>query len=328
MLETAELLAFATTVDAMSISRAARELRIPRATLGRRLAVLEEKLGVRLLRRTTRSLVMTDAGDALYRHARLVIDAAVAAEASVRRADGAVRGDLRVSLPHMSGPLQEAIADFAVAHPEVRLQVHVSSRMVDLQREGYDVAIRATGELEPGLVARTLAKTALVGVASPKYAAPKSLAELRRHRCLMGFSRGELPQTHWIAGGKKLHLEGAAFSNNPALLCRLAERGQGVAFVPESIAAEGIARGTLVVVLPKLLRSEGSISIVYADRELMPPQVRAFVDWMIARRDALSPSAPSAAASTGSPTRASAPRTPRASARGTTGPQTRRPRRR
>jgi DNA-binding transcriptional LysR family regulator len=189
----------------------------------------------------------------------------------------------------MSGPLQDSIADFAIAHPEVKLQVHVSSRMVDLQREGYDVAIRATGELEPGLVARTLAKTALVGVASPNYPQPKTLAELRKHRCLMGFSRGELPQTHWTIAGRKLHLEGAAFSNNPAWLCRLAERGYGIAFVPESIAADALSRGALVAVLPKLLRAEGSISIVYVDRELMPPQVRAFVDWMIARRDALRP---------------------------------------
>src|SRR5207248_4092789 len=100
-LETAELLAFAQTVDAKSLSRAAAELAVPRATISRRLARLEERLGARLLKRTTRSLVLTDAGEQLYRHARIVLDAVGQAEASVRRTDQTVRGDLRVSVMPM-----------------------------------------------------------------------------------------------------------------------------------------------------------------------------------------------------------------------------------
>src|SRR5688572_20699239 len=96
-LETAELLAFSKTVDAKSLSRAAAELRVPRATVSRRLARLEERLGARLLRRTTRSLVLTDAGEALYRHARIVLDAVQQAETSIKRSDDAIRGELRVS---------------------------------------------------------------------------------------------------------------------------------------------------------------------------------------------------------------------------------------
>ena len=102
--ETAELLAFSRTVDARSLSRAAAELGVPRATISRRLARLEARLGARLLRRTTRSLVLTDAGEALYRHARIVLDAVSQAEASVRRTDEAVRGELRVSVPPMMQP--------------------------------------------------------------------------------------------------------------------------------------------------------------------------------------------------------------------------------
>src|SRR3569832_2069413 len=90
--ETSELLAFSKTVDARSLSRAAAELGVPRATVRRRLARLEERLGARLLRRTTRSLALTDAGEALYRHARIVLDAVTNAEASVRRTDEVVRG--------------------------------------------------------------------------------------------------------------------------------------------------------------------------------------------------------------------------------------------
>src|SRR5512144_730986 len=101
-LETAELLAFSKTVDARSLSRAAVELGVPRATVSRRLARLEERLGARLLRRTTRSLVLTDAGEVLFRHAQIVLAAVGDAEASVRRTDDAIRGDLRVSVPPMT----------------------------------------------------------------------------------------------------------------------------------------------------------------------------------------------------------------------------------
>ena len=96
-IETSELLAFTRTVEAKSLSRAAAELGAPRATIGRRLARLEERLGVRLLRRTTRALALTDAGDAFYRHARIVLDAVAQAEASVRKSDKVIRGTLRVS---------------------------------------------------------------------------------------------------------------------------------------------------------------------------------------------------------------------------------------
>src|SRR6185295_17097438 len=116
-LESAELLAFAKAVEAKSLSRAAAELGVPRATLSRRLARLEERLGTRLLRRTTRSLLLTDSGEALYRHARIV----------------------------------------------------------DLQRDGYDVAIRASSQIEPGLIARTLVRDPVLAVASPAYLAERGI---------------------------------------------------------------------------------------------------------------------------------------------------------
>src|SRR3954471_10945616 len=130
-LETAELLAFSKTVDAKSLSRAAIELGVPRATVSRRLARLEERLGVRLLRRTTRSLVLTDPGAALYRHARIVLDAVTHAETSVRRQDDVIRGDLRVSVPPMTDQrLFPMICAFAERHPEVRMQVQSSTELV------------------------------------------------------------------------------------------------------------------------------------------------------------------------------------------------------
>src|SRR5215471_5628141 len=135
-LETAELLAFARVVDAKSLSRAAAELGVPRATVGRRLARLEQRLGTRLLRRTTRSLALTDAGELFYRQARIVLDAVAQAEVCVRTDAAVMRGDLRVSLPPVDDEsLFEMIAAFANQYPDVRLQIDFSTRLVDLVRE-------------------------------------------------------------------------------------------------------------------------------------------------------------------------------------------------
>lgn len=288
MLETEELAIFAAVVASSSVSRAAAELRVPRATVSRKLAGLEERLGVRLLQRTTRSMRLTEQGRLLYRHAERVLDAARLAEASVQLRPTRPSGVVRVSMPPMTGgSLPDVLADFAREHPGICLQAHVSNRTVNLRREGYDVAIRATASLEPGLVSRVLSRVSLVGVASPSYLAergtPASPRELRQHRCLMGFDQRERPQTHWRILEKNTAVAGASFSNDPHLILRFALRGLGIAFLPATLVAEALARGELVAVLPKQLRLQGTISVVYAERKLMPPQVRAFVDWLIER---------------------------------------------
>ena len=169
-LETAELLAFARTVQAQSLTRAAAELKLPRATVSRRLQRLEERLGVRLLRRTTRRLALTDAGEVLYRHARLILDAVRDAELSVQRTD-AVRGRLRISVPPVTPMFQGLLCDFIERYPDVRLEVHASARHVDLIAEGYDLALRAGVAPDSGLVGRTLYRQRLTAVASPAYLA-------------------------------------------------------------------------------------------------------------------------------------------------------------
>lgn len=285
-LETAELLAFARTVESQSLSRAATELRVPRATISRRLARLEARLGVRLLKRTTRKLSLTDAGEALYTHARTVLEAVERAEACVRGGQGALRGDLKISVPPLrEETFQDFIVGFAKENPGVRVFLQASTQYVDLIGSGYDVALRASTKLEPGLVARVLAKSDLVGVASPAYlkahGTPATLADLKRHRCLMGFSRGEVPESHWpLRNGKTARFDGVFFSNDLMLLAHAARRGLGVAVLPRMVVAEALERADLALVLPKLLGTEARISLVYAERELLPPQVRAFIEAM------------------------------------------------
>jgi DNA-binding transcriptional LysR family regulator len=286
--ETSELVAFARTVDAKSLSRAAVELGVPRATVSRRLARLEERLSVRLLRRTTRSLVLTDAGEVFYRQARLVLDAVARAEESVRRSDDAVRGELRVTVPPIPNPtFHRMICEFAAKYPDVRLHVSFTTRRVDLLREGYDVAIRAGGELEPGLIARTLVRERIIAVASPGYLAkhgtPASVRDLAKHRCLGGFVRGELPETHWpLQSGGKVQIETVLVSNEVILLRDAAVAGLGIAMLPSFPLHAELRTGALVHVLESKLGAAGSVAVVYPERQFVPPQVRAFVDAVVA----------------------------------------------
>jgi DNA-binding transcriptional LysR family regulator len=285
--ETSELLTFVRTVEARSISRAALELGVPRPTVGRRLARLEQKLGARLLRRTTRTMALTDAGEALFHRARAVVAAVGDARDAVVHGDDAVRGLLRVSVPPMTGDgLGAVIADFLAAYPEVRVELESSSRYVDLVAGGFDVAIRAAPELAPGLIARNLFRSRLVAVATPGYlaraGAPRRAADLAKHVCLVGFARGEHPMTHWprLRGGR-VRVEARLASNDLATLREAAMRGQGIALLPLPLVYDDLVAGRLTAVLPEVLGAEVRLAVVYADRELVPPAVRALVEAVV-----------------------------------------------
>jgi len=287
-LETAELLAFVSSVDAHSLSAAAAKLRVPRVTISRRLARLEKRLGARLLRRTTRSLTLTDAGQALYRHARMVLDAVSHAEASVRTADDVMRGDLRVSVPPLSSTsFSHMVLRFAAKYPAVRVQLHFSSRLVDLARGEYDIALRASSSFAPGLVARPIARDRVLAVASSRYLAehgtPRAVRDLRAHRLLLGFARGEIPDAHWpLANGGTVSVEGVFFSNEPKLLLGAALQHQGIALLPGVLVQAFLASGRLVHVLPGSVEARSMVAVVYPEREFVPPQVRAFADAIVA----------------------------------------------
>lgn len=286
-LETSELLAFTRAVQAKSISRAAVELRVPRATVGRRLARLEKRLGVRLLRRSTRSLVLTRAGEVFYRHARGVLESLTQAEHSVRQTELVMRGEVRVSVPPITAAsFSELVVDFALKYPEVRIHVDFSTRHVDLLREGYDVALRATPQLGVGLIARSVSRHTMMAVASPEYLAkagtPKTLRELRTHRCLSGFVRGEIAEAIWKGKRGAVHIEPVLSSNHLTLLRDAALAGVGIALLPETLVTDALRQGDLKRVLPHILDSENRMAVVYAERELLAPHVRAFVEALAA----------------------------------------------
>lgn len=285
--ELAEFEAFARVVEAGSMTRAAAELGVPRATVGRRLERLERVLGVRLIRRTTRRLALTDAGRDLYAHAVRVLDAARDAERAVRHAGEAVRGDLRVSVPPIPNlGFRAMLCAFLARYPEVRLQVHFGTQVVDLLASGYDVALRASAELAPGLVGRTLARMQAIAVASPAYlerrGTPRSADDLQGHDCVVGFERGEVPASSWpLRDGRRVRVRGGLTTNDIDLQVEAALAGRGVALLPAERVRAALSEGTLLPVLADEVGTDVQVAVVYAERAYVSPAVRAFVDAVV-----------------------------------------------
>lgn len=282
-------------VEAGSISEASRRLNEPRATLSRKLARLEEHLGVRLLHRSTRRLSLTRAGDELYRRARHIVDETQAAERALRRLDDVPRGLLRVSIP--AGPDGQAYGEmfalFLLANPEVRVEILATNTHVDLAAQGIDVALRAGQITDPNLIARTLARSDWVAVASAAYLRdhgnPASPADLASHRCLTGFAGGDRPVSSWpLRSGGSVRVTPWSSCNDPALLLGLVRQGLGIAMMPVSFVIEAIRTGELVAVLPHEVGTRANVAAVYPEREFLDPKVRAFVDYLVAVFEATS----------------------------------------
>ncbi len=295
--ETSELRAFVAISDLGSVSGAAGELGLPRATVSRRLARLEDRLGVRLIHRTTRRLQLTDSGEELYAHARAILAAVDQATVAVQRDTSRPRGLLRVSLPPIrNAAFADMLVDFLVEYPDVELEVHATTAYVDLIASNIDAALRAAPSLDPSLIARRLLRSHSTAVAAPEYLAgagvPESPDDLAQHRCLVGFARGERPSTHWpLRDGGRVRVRGALVSNSMELLHQAAVRGQGIAMLPHLFVVRELSEGTLEAVLPDVVGTDTEVSIVYPDRRLLKPAVRAFVDHCVAwvAREGLGP---------------------------------------
>lgn len=281
--ETNELLTFIRIVETQSFSRAAKELAVPRITVGRRLKRLEERLQVRLLRRTTRKLALTDAGKELYPNARAVIDAVRTAEASVKRNTGEISGTLRIATPPSGPTFAKLFLTFMKKYPAVRFEIHATTEFVDLIAGGFDLALRASATPTPGLISRVLVRSDIGLVASPSYlkaaGVPKRPADLAQHSCLIGFERGIVPQTHWpLRAGGRVKVEGVLACNDIFLLAEAAVAGQGIAFLPHNLIADALRKGRLQQVLPEVIGITSQVALVYVERELMAPAMRAFID--------------------------------------------------
>jgi len=279
---------FARIVEHGSLSGAARDLGLSKSLVSRRLGQLEDRLGARLVNRTTRRLALTDIGREFNERARRVLLEADEAEACAHEASTELRGRLRIAAPVSFGYLHlaAALAAFLIEHPKVEVELELNDRFVDLVGEGYDLGIRS-GQLEDSsLVVRPIAPSRNHLAAAPAYiarhGAPETPNDLARHVCLV---YGNQPvarvwrfrlKDKWITPAIRPQL----VANNGDVLCRAAIEGLGIVALPSFILAPAIAAGSLRRLLPDFPLPEQPVQAIYPAGRPLPQRLRAFVDFI------------------------------------------------
>lgn len=293
-----DLYYFAMVVDHGGFAAAERALGIPKSRLSRRITQLEADLGVRLLQRSTRRFAVTDVGNSVYRHAQTMLAEAQAAREVVDRLTAEPRGVVRVSIP--VGLAQQQIPmllpEFLARYPQVRLQLHVSNRRVDLINEGFDIAMRVRSKLDDdgSLVMRSFGQIQELLVASPNYldrmGRPGDPDELAQHVTL-SISEDEVRQRWELHGPdgevRRVELKPRVSGFDFPMLRSLAEQGVGITLLPETLCAQQVRDGTLEVVLPQWRLPQGIFHAVFASRRGMLPAVRVFIDFLAEKMPSL-----------------------------------------
>jgi DNA-binding transcriptional LysR family regulator len=282
---------FAAVVLHRGFSAGARALGVPKSRVSRRVALLEERLGVRLLDRTTRGLGLTEVGQQVFEHARAAVVEAEAAEEAALRMQSEPRGLVRVSSPlGLQSAIAAALPGFLAAHPRLRVQCIVTNRRVDLIHEGIDVAIRVRERLDTDadLQMKRIGVSRRILVANPRLVAkmgkPSTPGELIDFPILHQDPQGasvwhlssESGETSTVA------VEPRLATGSLDILIAAACEGAGIALLPAANCQEALASGALVRVLPAWSGVDGILHLVFASRRGMLPSVRAVIDFAAA----------------------------------------------
>lgn len=284
-----EMQSFVAVVDAGSFVRAADVLDTSKAAVSRHVADLEQRLGVRLLNRTTRKLSLTDDGQTFYHQCTEIIAALDDAEGELSSRSAEASGLVRISAPVTFGILHLAPlwGVFLNQHPKVTLDVSLSDRTVDLVEDGFDLAIRVSQTPHPSLIGRKLATTRMVMCASPKYlkrkGTPRHPHDLMHHDVISysyWYTRDE-----WKFDGPDGPV---AVKTNPRLhansgdTCRAAALAhQGIILQPDFLIREDLRAGTLKEIMPTYKTGELGIYAMYASRRQLPLKLRHLIDFLV-----------------------------------------------
>ncbi|MGF1609540.1 MAG: LysR family transcriptional regulator [Kiloniellales bacterium] len=287
-----ELEVFVRVVQAGSFSAAARELGLTPSAVSKQIARLEDRLGARLLNRTTRRVSVTEVGSAFHERGQRILADMAEAEQAVLDLHGAPRGTLRVSLPLAFGRLHVVplIPGFLAAYPEVRVDLAFNDRFVDLIEEGIDVAVRVGELADSSLIVRRLAANRRVVCATEDYLArhgtPRTPADLTRHNCLT-YAYRQMRNDWRFCGtdgkAQTVRVSGNLESNEVEALRSALLAGVGIALVPLWMAGPDLASGRVVEVLRDYHVPDSAIHAVYPPGRHLSPKVRAFVDLLAAR---------------------------------------------
>lgn len=288
---------FCLAAEEGSFTAAALSAGVTPAAVSRSVARLEERLGVRLFVRTTRSIRLTEGGRSYYEQCRQALTQLVEAERGVMGRQLEPTGTLRISLPTTYGHhrILPLLAEFRGRYPKVSVDIHLSNRNIDFVGEGYDAAIRVRAQPDSTLIARLLEDAALVVIATPEYLArvgePVSLAELERHECI----QFELPSSgrriswlfHEDGEPREILGEGGYVCSDDVLGgVTLAKSGAGLFQTYRFIVERELADGTLVEVLKDFGGRSRPFSLLYPHGRHVPLRLRAFIDFLMEKRGA------------------------------------------
>jgi DNA-binding transcriptional LysR family regulator len=283
-----EMSSFVAVVEAGSFVGAAQTTGLSKAAVSRHVGELEQRLGVRLLQRTTRRLSLTDEGRLFFDRAKELLEAIDEAESELTLRSGEARGVIRVNAPLTFGALHLAPlwGPFADANPKVSLDITLSDRVVDLVDEGYDLAIRISSLPDSTLVTRKLASTRMVLCASPEYlqrhGAPVHPQELTQHAVISYTHWSTRDEWHFTGpeGPMNVRIASRIHTNNGDTCRRAALAHHGVILQPDFIVGEDLRRGELVEIMPAYRSVELGIHAVYPSRKHLPLKTRRLIDFL------------------------------------------------
>ncbi|WP_043311865.1 LysR family transcriptional regulator [Pseudomonas sp. ML96] len=280
-----DALIFTRVVECHSFTQAAQSLGMQKSTVSRRIALLEERLGVRLLNRTTRKLRLTEVGQAYYERCRQIMLDFAEAEQAVMQLQQEPSGLLRITAPIEFGQLflGGVLGRFMLQYPQISAEVELTSREVDPLEEGVDIAILVGQPRDSTLIARKLFESPRRLYASSDYLArhgtPRTVLELAEHRAV------HLPidsARYWPLLGEHVPCQRALATNNLTLAREAALAGAGIAALPLMIAEQGVRDGLLLELLPEARLPVGEIYAVYPSRRFQAMKVKAFLDFLMA----------------------------------------------
>ena len=283
-----EMKTFAAVVDGGSFVQAADALDMSKPAVSRHVAELEQRLGVRLLQRTTRKLSLTEEGRLFYGRCKTVLADVEVAEEEITAQSVAVKGLIKVNVPVSFGLLELAPLwpDFMARYPEVQLDITLADRIVDLVEEGYDLAVRIARLPNSTLVSRKLASTRLVLCASPgylkKHGRPKHPAELADHAVLSYslLASGDQWSFEGPQGPVAVTVKPVLRTNSGDTCIAAARKHKGVVLQPSFMVQADLQSGALVELMPTFRSIEFGIFAVYPTRQYVSPKVRALIDFL------------------------------------------------
>jgi DNA-binding transcriptional LysR family regulator len=285
----ADVEAFVTIVDKGTISAAAVALGTTPSVLSRAVARLESRLGVQLLRRTTRRLSVTEAGTLYLEQARSAFGLIADAERAIQGRGGELSGTVRISAPTTYGHyrLPQQLQPFMALHPKVVIELSIANRNVDLVDEGYDMAIRLGELADSGLVARRLEESPVCLVAAPGYlqraGTPVDLEQLAAHACLPFTLPSTGRQAPWLLRVDGRDVDWLApprmrVADDVLGVVSMAQQGMGICHTYRFVVEERLRNGQLVEVLPALCGRSKPFSLIYAPHRRMSAACRALID--------------------------------------------------